>query len=93
MFLNLSQIHDARTAPNAKELLIGVLQDHFIKRVALYWADASVSYINYSKLTPINGRGLAPDFYHASVIDCGQTLLLGEYEAASSWLKDNSTKL
>lgn len=80
-FLHMEELLEVLLAPNREELLIGVSVDENSRQVALLLGDLRFLLVPMTSFTGAAGAP-SPDFGDAEVIDGGQTLRLGEFEAA-----------
>ena len=84
-FLPPDELAEAMSAPHREELFIGGLVNHESQIVTLWRGDFDSLEVPFSAFD-VSGDGIAPDFNAFSVTDYGQTVRLGEYEAAADAL-------
>lgn len=70
-------------------LFIGGILDHTAQQMILWTGDLATLQVPFSEFEP-SGNGVEPDFTRFKVIDYGNTLQFGEYEAAADVLFDNT---
>jgi hypothetical protein len=80
-FLPTEELIEALEAPNRHDLFIGGSVDQATETITFWRGDLKPLTVPFSALEK-SGSGTSPDFTQFSVIDSGQTVLLGEYEAA-----------
>ena len=80
--LDSDDIAEVLAAPNREDLFIGGRVNVKDKVVVLYRGDLSRLIVPFSLLQSRRGSP-KPDFKDFEVIDCGQTIRLGDYEAAA----------
>ena len=81
-FLAGDELAEVLKAPNCEELLIGGTVDRGSEIVTLWRGNLDALIVPFSAF-PVSGDGIRPDFDDFSVIDSGQTIRFGEYEAAA----------
>lgn len=81
-FLPPDELAEALSAGNATELFIGGAVDFGNQTLTLWRANLEPLTVPFSAFPP-SGDGIQPDFEQFSVTDFGQTIRLGDYEAAT----------
>lgn len=81
-FLEPEELAEALHAENRRDLFIGGLVDGATKTITLWRGDLEPLTVPFAAFPP-SGDGVEPDFDRFAVIDCGQTVQLGKYEAAA----------
>jgi DNA-binding Xre family transcriptional regulator len=81
-FLPPDELAEALSASNAADLFIGGAIDSGNQTVTLWRANLEPLTVPFSTFPP-SGDGIQPDFEQFSVTDFGQTIRLGDYEAAT----------
>ena len=78
------ELGEALGAENRCDLFIGGSVDHQSETVTLLRGGGKRRSLTvpFTAFEP-SGTGLRPDFEHFSLVDCGQTVRLGDYEAAA----------
>ncbi len=81
VILPMTDLRAVLQAANRRDLCIGgtVLWDS--RTVTLLRGDLETLFVRFEAFQP-SAAGIAPDFADFEVIDCGQTLRFGAYEAA-----------
>jgi len=80
-FLAAEELAEVLEAENGSDLFIGGSVDDATKTITFWRGNVktlTVPFVAFEK----SGDGTVPDFNQFSVIDCGQTVRLGDYEAA-----------
>jgi hypothetical protein len=72
---------EALAAPHRADLLVRVRVDLAAQQLVLYRGNRETVTAPFSLFRSLP-NGPAPDFADIEIIDCGQTIRLGEYEAA-----------
>ena len=80
-FLPAGELVEALEAANRPDLFIGGNLDGRTETITFWRGDLKPLTVPFSAFKK-SGDGTAPDFNKFSVIDCGQTVRLGNYEAA-----------
>lgn len=91
-FLPPSELSEALNAENRHELFLGGSVDLATQTLTLWRGDAVKIKVPLSVFES-SGDGIEPDFTRFSVIDYGQTVRFGDYEAASIAIIDDWKKL
>ena len=81
-FLEPEELAEALKAQNRRDLFIGGLVDTTTKTITLWRGDLEPLTVPFTAF-PKSGDGIKPDFNRFGVTDYGQTLKLGDYEAAA----------
>jgi len=81
-WLPLKEMFEVLSLPNARNYIIGGLVDQQTGTLTVYRGDLSAVTVPLSVFRP-SGDGLAPDLTDFSVIDGGQAVRLGGYEATA----------
>ncbi|MGE3637374.1 MAG: helix-turn-helix domain-containing protein [Pirellulales bacterium] len=81
-FLSSEELGEVLGAKNREDLFIGGSVDKDSQTVNLWRGTLDSIVVPFSAF-PVSGDGTAPDFDDFEVIDYGQTIRFGEYEAAS----------
>lgn len=81
-FLPLDELAEVLKAENKADLFIGGSVDEVSKTLTLWRGTLDSLTVPFSAFEK-SGDGILPDFSDFSVIDFGQTIRLGDYEAAS----------
>ena len=68
-------------APNSKELCFGACLGKRQRTLMLVRGDLAAFVVNLSEFQP-SGDGIVPDFTKLAVVDYGQTIRFGDYEAS-----------
>lgn len=84
-FLPAGELAEALAAENRSDLFVGGNVDLATETLTLWRGDLTPLTVPFTAFET-SGDGTAPDFARFSVIDCGQTVRLGEYEAATDAL-------
>ncbi len=77
-----SDLVEALTAPNRADLFIGGAVDREAKAITLIRGNLESLVVPFAWFRKVPG-GTRPDFSRFGVIDCGQTVALGDYEASA----------
>jgi len=80
-FVTSDELAEILNAENRSELAIGGIVNGKTERITLWRGNFEPMTIPFSAFETA-GDGTAPDFSRFSIIDCGQTVKLGDYEAA-----------
>ena len=82
--LPLEELLDVLSAPQSEAagLFIAAVADPQSQTLALTRGNLKTITVSFSMFPP-SGRGIQPDFGRLSLIDCGHTVRLGDYEASS----------
>lgn len=78
------QIEEIQTSDNAENLVIEMFVDHDEQKIILFFGGTTEQYgaeYSFDVFEP-SGNGTIPDFTDAEIIDFGQSLRFGKYEAA-----------
>lgn len=81
-FLPAEELAEVLQVDNAKDLFIGGSVDDENQVIVLWRGDLESLTVPFAAFEP-SGDGVTPDFGRLSVTDFGQTIRLGEYEAAA----------
>jgi DNA-binding XRE family transcriptional regulator len=81
-FLPEEELAEVLAADNCADLFIGCLVDHDTKSITLWRGNLTSITVPFGAF-PKSGDGTKPDFKKATIVDFGQTLQLGAYEAAA----------
>jgi DNA-binding Xre family transcriptional regulator len=81
-FLSIEELAEVLKARNREDLFIGGAVDKGSETVTLWRGNLDSLVVPFSAFPP-SGDGTAPDFDDFTVIDYGQTVRFGEYEAAA----------
>ena len=81
-FLPPGELAAVLSAANARDLFIGGSVDETSQTVTLWRGDLEALTVSFTAFEP-SGDDVIPDFKRFSIMDFGQTIRLGEYEAAS----------
>jgi Helix-turn-helix len=81
-FLSSEQLGEALVAKNRADLLIGGSVDKGSQTITLWRGNLDSIVVPFSAF-PVSGDGITPNFDDFEIIDYGQTVRLGEYEAAT----------
>lgn len=81
-FISAEELAEVLSAENRGDLLIGGFVNDATETVTLWRGNLRSLTVPFSIFQP-SGGGLKPDFRKFSIIDCGNTIKLGEYEAAT----------
>lgn len=81
-FLEPEELAEALGAENRSDLFIGGSVDHGTGTITLWRGDLDTLTVPFSAFEE-SGDGVKPEFDKFSVIDYGQTIRLGKYEAAA----------
>ena len=81
------ELTEALAAKKRADLFVGGLVDHSSEMVTLLRGNLETLAVPFSAF-PTSGDGIVPNFKDFAVTDCGQTIRLGEYEAASDAILD-----
>lgn len=76
----LDDLREILATPHPEDYCIGAEWDSTTRTVALWRGDLTVVVEPLSEFRPC--AGVAPDPRRLTIVDCGQTIRLGEYEAA-----------
>ena len=76
-------VAEVRSMVHPEDYVVGGQIDHEGQAVVLVRGDFSQLSVPFSWFSP-TGTGLAPDFDEFEIVDTGQTLRFGEYQAAVS---------
>jgi DNA-binding Xre family transcriptional regulator len=79
------ELAEVLAAPNKADLFIGGIVDDDSKTLTLWRGDLTTLTVPFTAF-PTSGDGITPDFAAFTVIDCGHTVRLGAYEAATEAL-------
>ncbi len=80
-FLPPEELADVFQANHPENLVIGGFVDAATQTITLWRGNLQSLSVPYSAF-PTSGKGIEPDFNSFSIIDCGLTVKLGDYEAA-----------
>lgn len=80
-FIPAGELAEVLTAPNRSDLAIGGLVNDNSQRITFWRGNFETLSIPFSAFEK-SGDGSVPDFEDFSIIDSGQTVKLGQYEAA-----------
>jgi DNA-binding Xre family transcriptional regulator len=80
-FLPLNELAEALQAPNRSDLFIGGAVDHTSQAITLWRGNLEAMTVPFSAFEK-SADGIAPDFADFSIADYGQSIRLGDYEAA-----------
>jgi DNA-binding Xre family transcriptional regulator len=80
-FIPATELAEVLEADNRANLLIGGFVNQATQTITLWRGNLESLTVPYSAFE-MSGDGTEPDFGSFSVIDCGQTVKLGDYEAA-----------
>ncbi len=80
-FLPAEELADVLAAENRSDLFIGGSVNHATETITFWRGNLKPLTVAFSAFEK-SGDGTEPDFHKFSVIDCGQTVRLGDYEAA-----------
>lgn len=80
-FIPAEELAEVLAAENRANLLIGGFVNNATQTITLWRGNLESLTVPFSAFEK-SGDGTAPDFHCFSVIDCGQTVQLGDYEAA-----------
>ena len=80
-FIPAEELAEVLEAKHASDLFIGGSVDHATQTITFWRGDLKALTVSFSAFEK-SGAGTRPDFSNFSVIDCGQTVRLGRYEAA-----------
>lgn len=81
-FLPEEELAEVLAADNCADLFIGCLVDHETNSLTLWRGNLTSITIPFGAF-PRSADGIKPDFKQAAIVDFGQTLQLGSYEAAA----------
>jgi DNA-binding Xre family transcriptional regulator len=81
-FLPFDELTAALRATNSSDLFIGGNIDHSSQTITLWRANLESLTVPFSAFAK-SGDGTTPDFAKFSIVDCGQTIRLGHYEASA----------
>ena len=81
------ELAEALAAKNRADLFVGGLVDRSSQMVTLLRGNLETLAVPFSAF-PTSGDGNVPNFNDFAVTDCGQTIRLGEYEAAADAILD-----
>jgi hypothetical protein len=84
-FLPREELAEVLLDDRKGDLVIGGIVDHSTKKLILWRGSLEPLPIPFAAFTP-SGEGVSPDFEQFRVIDYGQTIQLGRYEAATDAL-------
>jgi DNA-binding XRE family transcriptional regulator len=84
-FLPLEELAEVLVDERKADLVIGGIVDHESEIITLWRGSLEPLPVPFSAFTP-SGDGVPPDFGKFRVIDYGQTIQLGPYEAATEAL-------
>lgn len=84
-FLPADELLEALAAENREDLFIGGSVDPSSQTITLWRGSLEPLIVPFTAFE-VSGDGTAPDFRRFSVTDSGQTVRLGEYEAAADAL-------
>lgn len=84
-FLPAEELAEALMADHRGDLFLGGSVDHATETITLWRGDLKPLVVPFSAFEA-SGDGTRPDFRQFAVIDSGQTIRLGEYEAAADAL-------
>lgn len=80
-FIPAEELAEVLEAENRANLLIGGFVNNATQTITLWRGNLESLTVSFSAFEP-SGDGTDPDFNSFSVIDCGQSVKLGDYEAA-----------
>lgn len=80
-FISPAELVEVLEADNSAELFIGGNVDSATETLTFWRGDLKALTVPFSAFEP-SGDGTLPDFGRLSIIDSGQTVRLGDYEAA-----------
>ena len=80
-----AELAEVLAAPNKADLFIGGMVDADSKTLTLWRGDLATLTVPFTAFPP-SGDGITPDFSAFAVSDCGHTIRLGAYEAATEAL-------
>jgi DNA-binding Xre family transcriptional regulator len=80
-FLPAEELAEVLKADDPSDLFIGGTMNYATETITFWRGNLKPLTVPFSAFTA-SGDGTEPDFEAVSVIDCGQTIRLGEYEAA-----------
>jgi DNA-binding Xre family transcriptional regulator len=80
-FIPAEELAEVLEAKNRSDLFIGGSVDRATETITFWRGDLKALTVSFSAFEK-SGDGAQPDFSNFSVIDCGQTVRLGRYEAA-----------
>jgi hypothetical protein len=80
-FISAEELAEVLKAKNRADLLIGGFVNKTTQTITLWRGNLESLTVPFSAFEK-SGEGTVPDFNSFSVIDCGQTIKLGNYEAA-----------
>jgi DNA-binding Xre family transcriptional regulator len=80
-FIPADELAEVLEAKNRSDLFIGGSVDQATATITFWRGDLMPLMVSFSAFET-SGDGTRPDFHKFSVIDCGQTVRLGHYEAA-----------
>jgi len=80
-FLPAEELAEVLAAEHRADLFIGGSVNHATETITFWRGHVKPLTVPFSAFEK-SGDGTAPDFHQFSVIDCGQTVRLGDYEAA-----------
>jgi DNA-binding Xre family transcriptional regulator len=80
-FLPTQELAEALDSPNRENLFIGGFVNPAAKTITFWRGDLNALTVPLTAFAP-SGSGTKPDFADVQVIDSGQTVRLGKYEAA-----------
>ena len=81
-FLPAEELAEVLDAQNRSDLVIGGFINHATETITFWRGNFESLTVPFSSFEK-SGDGAEPDFDSFSVIDCGQTVKLGDYEAAT----------
>jgi hypothetical protein len=84
-FLPLEELVEVLADDQKADLMIGSIVDHASQSLILWRGSFEPLYVPFEAFTP-SGNGVSPDFGRFKIIDYGQTIQLGPYEAATEAL-------
>jgi hypothetical protein len=80
-----AELAEVLAVPNKADLFIGGMVDDDSKTLTLWRGDLATLTVPFTAFPP-SGDGITPDFSAFAVTDCGHTVRLGAYEAATEAL-------
>ena len=80
--LSAEELTEVLSVKNRSDLFIGGVVDLASETITLWRGDLTTLTVPFSAFPP-SGDGISPDFHDFSVIDYGNTVRFGEYEASS----------
>lgn len=80
-FISAEELAEVLVAENRSDLFIGGTVDKATETITFWRGNLKPLTVPFSAFEK-SGNGTEPDFDRVSIIDCGQTVRLGDYEAA-----------